>query len=94
MPFARIPERADAQRLAQAAQEQLAMEQQTPTGMGADADHPFTGGPMPPGAAPQGMPPGMPPGAPPAKPGGTARPFGLERQPPANSQVGPVLGTQ
>jgi hypothetical protein len=40
-PYIRISEHADAQRLAQAAQEQVDMEQQTPTGIGTDGDHPF-----------------------------------------------------
>jgi hypothetical protein len=40
-PFVRISEKADAQRLIQTQQKQLAVEAQTPSGMGVESDQPF-----------------------------------------------------
>lgn len=77
-PYIRIAEQADAQRLAQAAEQQVLSENMTPSGLTpGDSDQPMPQSALPqaPGAPPQGMPQGAPrkpTGGPPPTAGGNA----------------------
>lgn len=87
LPFVRLAEQADAQRLAHAVEEQVLMEAMTATGMNDDFDTDYAGGMTPPEqGAPidQGQPPAPPMGAAPQGPGpATAVPAGIPGQPPS-----------
>lgn len=78
-PFIALAEQADAQKLAQALEEQVFMSAGTPTGMGADFDESILNAPVP----------QEQPTKPQAQPA-----FDLKRQPPANAEPGGLLATQ
>lgn len=89
LPYIALAEQADAQKMANALQEQVQQSAMTATGRGSDYDMtqlPQVGGG---GAGPA---PQQPAAAPPSKLAST--PFELRRQPPANAEPGGLLETQ